>query len=194
MQNESTINLEISEKWVPVKGWEDIYEVSNKSRVRSKKRCIINTRGRKYTLPGIILKGSKNKEGYPQVSFSNGVIRKKEWFHIHRLVAIHFIPNPDNKPFVNHINGIRHDNRIENLEWVTESENSLHAVEIGLKKIGKAHRLSKQIRQYDIHNKFIAEYESINIAAKATGICNAGISLCVSGKFKQIKGFIFKSS
>ena len=63
----------------------------------------------------------KNKYGYMQVTLcKNG---KQKWFSVHRLLAIAFIPNPQNKPFIDHINGIKHDNRLENLRWVTHQEN-----------------------------------------------------------------------
>jgi len=71
-----------------------------------------------------------DKDGYKRVSLITDEGRKK--FRVCRLVALAYVPNPDNKPFVNHINGIKNDDNFENLEWVTASENKIHALNIGL--------------------------------------------------------------
>lgn len=99
-----------SEIWAPVKGFEHDYEVSSIGRVRRKDGEILN--------PGI------HNRGYRRVNFKG-----KSWF-IHRLVAQAFIPNPEEKPQVNHINGVRDDNRAENLEWVTCQENLRHSYDV----------------------------------------------------------------
>ena len=104
------------ENWLPVQGFEGLYEVSDQGRVRSLKRA---------TTSGKILKPMTLWNGYQKVCLCKG--NKKATKVVHRLVAIAFIDNPDNKPEVNHKNGVRDDNRAANLEWVTRSENELHA-------------------------------------------------------------------
>lgn len=107
------------EKWLPVKGYEGLYEVSDMGRVRSLKRA---------TTHGVVLIPKQTKKGYLRVTLSKN--NQKATKTVHRLVAIAFIDNPENKAEVNHKNGVRTDNRVSNLEWVTRSENELHAYKV----------------------------------------------------------------
>ena len=104
------------EQWRSIPGYEGIYHVSSEGRVKN--------------AYGHVLKPETAKNGYKRVTFFD---RKK--FQVHRLVALAFIPNPDNKEVVNHRNGVKADNRVENLEWVTWSENEKHAYATGLKYV-----------------------------------------------------------
>lgn len=111
------------EEWRDIEGFEGIYQVSNKGRVKSL-----------YFGRELILKPSIDSSKYPHVTLSKG--KDRTIARIHILVAKAFIPNPENKPEVNHINGDKLDCRVENLEWVTKSENQQHAAEMGLKPCG----------------------------------------------------------
>lgn len=109
-----------TEIWKPVVGYEWFYEVSNIGRVKSLQ----------YRWWIWFIKWWYHKQWYKLVFLNVNKVQK--WFWVHRLVAQAFIPNPENKLQVNHINWIKDDNRIENLEWVTPSENMKHAYSTGL--------------------------------------------------------------
>lgn len=108
-----------------------MYQVSNFGRIKSLKREITQTNGFKYTIKEKELKQSKNNNGYMAITLNNF---DKKRFSVHRLVGESFIDNPENKEQINHINGVKTDNRVENLEWVTKSENQIHAYKTGLQK------------------------------------------------------------
>ena len=117
--------------WKPVKGYEGFYEVSSTGKVKSIPRTIMRKDGKPYRVKKErLMKLYVDEDGYHRVELQNAGSAFKTFAH--RLVAQSFIPNPKNKPQVNHINGIKDDNRVENLEWVTLQENRDHAVANGL--------------------------------------------------------------
>ena len=122
----------MEEIWKPVVGYEGLYEVSSLGRVKSLEKTISREKNGKWIQSERILKNSHQGNGYLATTiYKNG---KPKRINIHRLVCISFIPNTNKKPCVNHKNGIKSDNRPENLEWVTFSENTFHAFKKGLLK------------------------------------------------------------
>lgn len=117
-----------NEIWKEISRYEGYFEVSNFGNFRNKNRIIKYKSNGTRLYPGKLLKTETTLEGYQRIVLMKEAIKKR--YMCHRLVAQEFVPNPDNKPYVNHINGNKADNRAENLEWVTQSENELHSYRV----------------------------------------------------------------
>ena len=141
----------------------------------------ISTDGRVKKNPtNKIMKPSKRSDGYMVINlFTRDGRRKKEL--VHRLVAITFIPNSERLPQVNHIDGIRHHNSVENLEWVTSKEN-----------IAKS-SIPKRIRVRGVKSDFIAEFDSIRETCNILTLTESNISACLRGdRQKTHRGYTFE--
>lgn len=156
------------------------YEVSDTGLVRR-----VNN---KNQLSGCIASGYRSVK----LTFENS---KQQRFYVHRLVAEHFIKNPDpkNKTFVNHKDGNKLNNNVDNLEWVSPRENNLHYYQNIKKKAKEKKQFEKSIAviQYDLQHNKIAEYPSISQAKKATGISVVQIARAIHGEHKA-NGFIWE--
>lgn len=123
--------VEVIEIWRPVVGYEGIYEVSSFGQIRSLDKSVNCKGGKKVIKLGKILL-PKISFGYHRMGLSHSMDVK--YFYLHRLIAMAFIPNPHNKPFVNHIDSNRMNNNIDNLEWCTHAENINHAIYVSENK------------------------------------------------------------
>lgn len=153
------------EIWKDIPGYKNYYQVSNIGRVRSLTRVVgfkrVGHKSKKTEI-GKLKKLVPDKNGYLRTSFYKDAksIRRGA----HQMVALAFIPNPDNKPFINHKNGIKTDNRVENLEWCTPEYNEKHATYNGLKASGSKNGWSKLDEKdvLDIRKKYVKGINQYN--------------------------------
>lgn len=171
------------EIWAPIAGYEDLYEVSNMGRFRSLPRIRRAKCGKTAFNKGKILTPQLSVAGrYLRVALSkDGKVRDE---FAHRLVAAAFLPNPDNKPEVNHDDGDRTNNKVSNLEWSTRKENADHAVETGLHK-ATANRLTKE--EQELILTMLRQKKPLNDIAKAAN-CSRGT--VEKYKYRKFKGMI----
>ena len=184
----------LNEIWKPIKGYEGLYEVSNFGRIKSLKRLVKshNKWGECYiTINEKILKTSDNKLGYLFVKlFKNN---KAKTYYIHRLVAEHFIPNPNNYKEVNHKDENKTNNVVTNLEWCDRKYNVNYSnrTKRVTEKLKNKKEWSKPVIQYTLDGQFVKEWESINEADR-NGYNHGHIAACCLGKRKTHKGFIWE--
>lgn len=177
------------EIWKDVIGYENKYLVSNLGRLKS-----LPKNGRKHE---IIIKPLLQKNGYYAVDLCKDSKVKK--YTLHRLIALAFIENKENKPQVNHINGIKTDNRVENLEWNTRSENQLHSIRIGLRTtVGEKNsqaKLNKEQVLEIFHSKEMYKFIALkyNISISAISDIKRGYSWTHITGMKNIKKSVGKS-
>ena len=208
----------MEEIWKDIKGYEGLYQVSNTGKVKSLEKLKWNGRGYQK-LPERIMKGKKCGRGYLQVRlFKDG---KSKNYYLHRLVAVAFIPNPDNLPQVNHRNEIKTDNCVDNLEWCDAKYNSNYGTknqriaeklrgrkhsEEAIKKMSEklrgrklpeeiikkiAEKNSKPVYSVDRETGLITYWKSACEASRQTGIDQGNITRCCQGKMKSAGNHIW---
>lgn len=181
----------MKEIWKKIEHFEN-YEISNKGNVRNKNN---------YTLK------QHKMNNYMTIKLYDRNNKKMILKNIHRLVAEAFIPNPNNKRTINHKDGNKLNNNVNNLEWCTHKENTKHAFETGLQKswcgtkFGKEHpnykfrgkwKTQKNVYQYDKSNNFIKKYNSAEEVYRILNISSSHIGECCKGKRKTAGGYIWK--
>jgi len=177
--------------WKSISGYEGYYEVSDDGRVRSLTRTILDSRGVIRTLHGGEMKVTesigkdRSGDGYYVVN-----LRREHTSNVcpvHRLVAEVFIPNSDNLPTVNHIDGDKYNNHVSNLEWASYADNNVHALKHQLRQ-----PRGNRIAQYSLDGSYISTFQSTCEAARQTGVSRGMISHCLNGRCGSAGGFVWK--
>ena len=201
--NVSSMNTK--EIWKPVVGYEGLYEVSNFGRVKSVERFVWQgTTKRKVKEK--IKSQVKNTNGYPSVSLcANGRSKVRP---IHILIANAFIPKPENKPYIDHINTNKEDYSISNLRWVTPKENSNNPItltrcienshteeaiqkSLHTKRERNTKTAPKEVFMFTLDGEFVAKYSSAREAQRCTGILNSEINSCCRCDKRSAGGFLW---
>ena len=159
----------MNEVWRPIAGYEGLYEVSSFGRIRSMRYGYLLT--------------PDEARGYLRVTLYKNGTRNRQT--IHRLVSKAFLPNPCNKPAINHIDEDKSNNRVDNLEWCTQKENCNHGNRN--KKISSG--ISKPVKQLSKAGKLLAIWESMTIASEVLGISLSEISVCTREHHKSAGGY-----
>ena len=190
------------EIWIPIIGWEKYYMVSSYGRVKSLERSV-QCKGYKkpHLFPERILKHSLSKRGYLRAVLHNQ--EKTQYIMISRIVAIHFIKNINNYPIINHKDGNKMNNTVENLEWCTQQQNVQHAWDNGLcktsqlrrdqmKALGKIHggKLAKKVDVFTKTGEYIRSFPSAQEIIRTMGI--NPYNMLNNKSQKQSQGFIFR--
>jgi len=171
------------EFWKDVKGYEGLYQVSNYGRIRGLDRMVGYRKGKKRCWKGSIKTPTARKNGYLKINlYKNNMSVTRE---VQRIVAEAFIDNPMNKEQVNHIDGDKKNNHVENLEWVTQSENVLHSVYV----LGHC---IKKVGQYDLDGNYIRSFKSVKEAGETTGVARCSISNVIHGRRHKAGNYIWR--
>ena len=168
----------MTEIWLPIEGYENLYEVSNLGRVRRLESVVNCKNGVTKKFPGKILKPGTNR-GYLLVTlYKNGIHRN---YYLHRLVATAFIPNPDKKPQVNHLSEDKLNNSVENLEWCSAKENTNY---------GTRNKRISEKRKKAIYCQELDEiFSSAGDAAEQLGLKRSNIGCALCGRSKTAGGY-----
>ena len=176
----------MEEIWKDIKGYEGIYQISNFGQIKS---LNYNHTGKEK-----IRQLDVSNKGYYTILLSKNGNKKK--FSVHRLVAETFIPNIKELPMVNHIDGIKTNNNIDNLEWCDGSKNEKHAYDNGLKtkKFGENNPMAKSVDVFDLDGNFIMTFPTVKEAAKQMKVGENTVINGCKEKTKNPKTYIFRYS
>lgn len=178
------------EVWKDIPDYEGYYQVSNIGRVRSVPRVTYIGTGNARNDGGFLKKQRLNEFGYLRVNLCKEGKRRN--YFVHRLVAVCFIPNPNNLPFINHKDEDKTNNRVDNLEWCTQEYNSNYGTRNERLYANGGGSRKKEVEQYDLKGNLINTFQSMTEAQRQTGVDRNMIRVVCNGKFKQGNGYVWK--
>ncbi len=176
----------MTEIWKDIKGYEGLYQISNLGRLKSmSKTWVCGEHGSVRVKGETIMKWGIADYYITVLTYKNF----KKTIYLHKVLAEAFLPNPENKTYINHINGNKHDNRLENLEWCTSSENQIHAYKMGLKRLmaGSKHHAAKPVMITFLNEIRTIICPTITKAIEVAKIGSTSIHGNLSGKVKSRK-------
>lgn len=186
-----------AEIWLDIPGYENIYQASNCGRIKSLQRMVNNNGGARF-INERIMRPCLDYHGYYRLELSNLGIRRK--YFVHQLIAVTFLPNPNNYKIINHKDGKKINNKPNNIEWCDYSHNEKHSYRVlgkkptcpGAGKFGIDSSQSKPLTQFTKSGTIIAHFVSLKAASDSVGGLYTSIAKAVEGKRKTFKGFIWE--
>lgn len=178
MKKKYKFDITLHPEFKEIPGFEGLYSIDENGNLYSHRK-------KKLMKPDI------KKRGYFGVELhkDNKLIKTS----IHRLVALTYIPNPNNYPHVNHKDENPRNNNVENLEWCTQKYNSNYGTsKYRIAEKLKTGKLCKPVLQYSLDGAFIKEYFSVSEASRILGLCASGIITCCKGRYKNCGGYLWK--
>lgn len=179
------VNKKNMEVWKDIPGYEGLYQASNLGNIKNIGRKFLDSLGREYIVKEVLCKPSIDTSGYNQIVLSKN--KKRKSYKVHRLVAITFIPNPNNLPQVNHKDENKLNNNIENLEWCTHKYNCQYGTRSYRCTLHSNHKVKQLLK-----GKVIKEYNSLKEASLKTNIKYQGISKCCRQQQRTAGGYEWK--
>lgn len=184
----------MKELWKDIKGYENLYRISNFGRIISLDR-ILRKKDRwgnviNYKLKGKEIKSSLNNKGYSIIRLYKN--KKSKTFLLHRLVAEAFIPNPKGLLEINHKDENKDNNCVDNLEWCTRKQNNNYGIQSKDGRRSTSKFRMKKVCQYDHNGNLINVFDGIRLAEEKTGIANQNICKCCQGKVETAGGYVWK--
>lgn len=174
-QKNQTMEIKM-EKWRDIPGYEGLYQASDLGKIKSLEKYV-NNRYKDVYREERILKPSISKGGYKRVVLTKDGTKK--YIAVHRLIAMTFIPNPDNFPQINHKDEDKQNNCVSNLEWCTCKYNTRYSK-------------AKKIIQYDLEGNYIKEWDCIKQVEEELNIKSNNLGNCLKGRNKTAGGYIWR--
>ena len=186
-----------AEIWLDIPGYKNIYQASNYGRIKSLRHEVLCSMGSRFVNERI-LRPYLDYHGYYRLELS--FLGKRKKYFIHQLVALAFLPNPNNYKIINHKDGIKINNKPDNIEWCNYSYNEKYSYRVlgkkpncpGKGKFGEHSSQSKPITQFTKSGIVVAHFVSLKSASDSIGALYTSIAKAAEGKRKTFKGFIWK--